>query len=625
MIVHISNPHEGKRLEDIAEEMIGKKAYIQWPFLQEGLVVAISDPLFKYEKAAIIAGTPTKVIKNPHSHQALGFWKMKSDSIENHYSKRCGVITGEIEVLVHVRPLRGLKRMEDGAFVKDYEGQDKEKEQALQMALSEISSEDPRFLERAAPPLSEEFPEGSKVFFLGEHAYGVAAQVSSTSEKTLSVILAFFPSDKSENEKFKEVVKNRVSNRFIPSFRVGDMVGLSGRALSKITSSFMVLTSDNQKVNLGLSLKFEAKALKVIGYSRKENRYWEFTEQAIDLIKEYKAAFPEVFRQLDHGGNDMARATDVFPGSNAEADAKVKEVKAWLSKRGVRDFEPVSLFCDQLDKAAVAEIQKLADSFTENRTPATIKKAIVKGIPRQAVIKPSHAVYRLQNQRFGLGDRVTMVRDSGGVPLSVKGVVIGLNPKSMDVVWDVPFMAGTTLGDRCAPYRGATVEFNSCLNLTEPQYIASTNPQVPTAPNTNSAFKPRFGPHPTIQPANGQQAASGFRAAPTVVRHQGAPVHIMSNPNRGRGGWTNGRGAAPARAPANATNGARPSPPHPSGRGGPAAQQQVNGRGSFPPRGGFNPNFRGRGGFNPNFERGRGGGPPRGAFRGRGRGVPSHV
>lgn len=41
-----------------------------------------------------------------------------------------------------------------------------------------------------------------------------------------------------------------------------------------------------------------------------------------------------------------------------------------------------------------------------------------------------------------------MVQDSGGVPLSVKGVVIGLNSKSMDVVWDVAFMSGATMGDR---------------------------------------------------------------------------------------------------------------------------------------------------------------------------------
>jgi 5'-3' exoribonuclease 1 len=107
MVVHVMNIHEAARPEDIAEKMIGKKAFIGWPFLQEGMVVAISDSLFKYEKTAIVSGTTPKVIKNPHSSHALGLWKQKSDSIEQYYSKRCGVITGEIEVLVHVRPLRG--------------------------------------------------------------------------------------------------------------------------------------------------------------------------------------------------------------------------------------------------------------------------------------------------------------------------------------------------------------------------------------------------------------------------------------------------------------------------------------------------------------------------------------
>jgi 5'-3' exoribonuclease 1 len=51
-------------------------------------------------------------------------------------------------------------------------------------------SEDPRFVEREPPPLAEEFPEGTKVFFLGEHAYGAAAQVSATVDTTLSVVLA---------------------------------------------------------------------------------------------------------------------------------------------------------------------------------------------------------------------------------------------------------------------------------------------------------------------------------------------------------------------------------------------------------------------------------------------------
>lgn len=37
---------------------------------------------------------------------------------------------------------------------------------------------------------------------------------------------------------------------------------------------------------------------------------------------------------------------------------------------------------------------------------------------------------------------------SGGVPLAMKGVVVGLNSTSVDVVWDVPFMGGETLGGR---------------------------------------------------------------------------------------------------------------------------------------------------------------------------------
>lgn len=80
--------------------------------------------------------------------------------------------------------------MDTGAFVKDYEGPEKEVEQAVQMAVPDVISEDPRFMEKEAPPLSEEFPVDSKVFFLGEHAYGVAAQVSATTTDTLAVVLA---------------------------------------------------------------------------------------------------------------------------------------------------------------------------------------------------------------------------------------------------------------------------------------------------------------------------------------------------------------------------------------------------------------------------------------------------
>ncbi|EJD04658.1 uncharacterized protein FOMMEDRAFT_83761 [Fomitiporia mediterranea MF3/22] len=541
MIVHIQNPREGEKTEKIAREMVGHRAFVGWPFVHEAMVVAVSDHLFKYEQVSFGDGRSTRVLSNPHTPQAINFWKAKAEKIEHFYSKRLGVITGPVEVLLHVRPLKGLKRLDTGAFVKKYEGQDNEFEQALQMVLPQVISEDPRFMEKEAPPLSEEFPTGSKVFFLGDHAYGVAAQVSETTVKSLSVMLAFFPSEKAEVDKFKAVVANRLGARYYPSYRVAEQVGISGHALSKITSSFLVLTSDGQKTNLGLSLKFEAKSLKVLGYSRKNGRFWEFSEKAIELIREYKDAFPELFQKLINSGDHIARASDIFTGD--KPDAQVREAKTWLSKKGVRDLEAVSLFCDQLDKECVIQVVELADECTKNKIPGTIKKAIVKGIPRQAILKPSHAVYRLQNQTFSLGDRVVMVKDSGSVPLAVKGIVVGLNAKSLDVAWDVPFMSGTTLGGRCPLYRGSTVEFNTCLNLTRQQFIVSTNPNAHAAQQQKPAFyqqrgeQPRIGPYPAVQPPRGQAPAAGFHPAP----NRGAPpMRIMTNPNRGRGGAPRG-------------------------------------------------------------------------------------
>ncbi|KIM73458.1 hypothetical protein PILCRDRAFT_829129 [Piloderma croceum F 1598] len=69
------------------------------------------------------------------------------------------------------------------------------------------------------------------------------------------------------------------------------MVGLSGRAVGKITSSFVVITSSGQKNNIGFSLEFEAKDLKVIDYSRKEGRNWEYSERAVELIRDYNSSF----------------------------------------------------------------------------------------------------------------------------------------------------------------------------------------------------------------------------------------------------------------------------------------------------------------------------------------------
>jgi 5'-3' exoribonuclease 1 len=112
--------------------------------------------------------------------------------------------------------------------------------------------------------------------------------VHATATDSLSFILAFSPSDKLENATLKAAVTKRKSTQYFPSFEVAEMLAMSKRALSRVTSSFMVLVADGQKVNLGLSIKFEAKAMKVLDYSSKNGHVWQFSQLAIDLIRDYK-------------------------------------------------------------------------------------------------------------------------------------------------------------------------------------------------------------------------------------------------------------------------------------------------------------------------------------------------
>jgi hypothetical protein len=62
----------------------------------------------------------------------------------------------------------------------------------------------------------------------------------------------------------------------------------------------------------------------------------------------------------------MARASDVF--TEGDADLKVLEIKSWLKSRGVRDFEPVSLFADQLTKVDIIYLHLPSTSLRLYRT-----------------------------------------------------------------------------------------------------------------------------------------------------------------------------------------------------------------------------------------------------------------
>lgn len=653
MVITFSDSEMRTQVE-AAKAKLGRKVHVGYPFLSEAKVVRVSDELFDYILPNDGAQQPLSV---PHGPQDIDQWRRKAERLESYYSKRLGMIIGPVESIMHVDMLKGLKKTDEGATTKEYAHiPGIEVDYASQTVVEEVISEDQRFLEKDAIPIEEEFPEGTRAFFLGEFNYGrpleVIRHIGNKAEVWVSTVKG------KEPEFGKEIVKNaEKTTKYTPSYNVARMLNLNALVLSKITSSFQV-SLDTERFNLGLNLKFEAKKLKVLGYSRRGPNGWEFSQKAIDLLQQYMLKFPEFIAGIQRNpqGN-IFEATDFYPAATAKT--KIKEIQNWLKSVESKNFEKVPLEAVQLDSEVVKQVEQAADQAVQHGPAVEGKK--IKGVPRNALLKPSDAEQRLGNQRFSPGDRLVYAQDSGRVPIATRGTVVGITRTSrttlLDVVFDVTFMSGTSLGDRCSPFRGSTVPVSSVLNLTDRQLIAGTKagmdhkPQPTTQPLRVNGYGPPTGPNgqgQLVPASTPPQLRGSFRGA--IAGQQNGTRGAAAARGAGRGGLgyngaVNGQQQLPFRSAPSRGRGASSNGINQRGRGG-IGSQPANRNGYAPMDQGDsdtgivrnNPNFRpqsysnvpppatldvcgrgrGRGGFRGNTSRGDGLRGDRGMQRGRG-------
>lgn len=626
MVVTIENSEERTNVKT-ASMKLGQRVFVGYPFLQEGKVVKVSDELFDYLPPE--DGTPHPVQK-AHVPREIDDFRKKAERIENSYSKRLGIIIGPVESITHVEMLKGLRKTDEGATVKEYAlipGQDTE--YASQVIVDEVVSEDQRFLEKPAVPIEEEFPPGSRNFFLGEFNYGRPLEVVGHKDNRAEIWLS--TTKGKEIEFGRNIAVSGARSQYTPSYAVAKMLGLHPLVLSKITSSFSVSALGLPRLNLGLNLKFESKKLKVLGYSQRSANGWEFSNKAIELLSTYMTKFPEFIAGIQRKpqGNEYDE-TDFYP--KEIAGAKIKEIAAWLKSIESKNFEKVPLDAEQLDSDVVMAIEKAADEALAKGPGIEFKK--LKGVPRNALMKPSDAEHRLGNQKFSLGDRAVYVQDSGRVPIATRGTVVGISrtPRTtlLDIVFDVTFMSGTSLGDRCSPFRGSTVPVASVLNLTNKQVIAGSKAAVekrpapastpltvnggygaPSGPGGRGQYREAGVPPPLRGSFRGAVAGqNGFRGNPndnvrgrgrggigfgsdnaTPAIHSSIAIrdssHNHTNPRGGRGGPINGsRGGRGGAAPEQHSFNAVPPPASLDARGGRGRGRAGRGRGVHRGRGG---------------------------------------
>ena len=140
---------------------------------------SISDELFNYTLEN------SRVVKTPHNERTEQKFFKVSESLEHHYSKRYGVLIGQVDIVFHCKVIKGMVIEDDSSLRKDFSSE--EVDVPLQVILEDPRFEDVRYKEKPPPKVEDEFPLASKVFFLGSATYGHCAEVAGHGSNTLDI------------------------------------------------------------------------------------------------------------------------------------------------------------------------------------------------------------------------------------------------------------------------------------------------------------------------------------------------------------------------------------------------------------------------------------------------------
>ncbi|GME69396.1 unnamed protein product [[Candida] boidinii] len=449
IILTLENIHEGLTVDQFAKQYVGKIVYSNWPYLRESKVVSVMDSQMKFEEIETGKSRVKKVVSSPLEKfesdnfeknrrdlfnkctRSLGLRFVSNEDEDSGKQKHNGIPSPTpepaiinygksakvFEGLVELKRVRGLARTKDGAYVKTFD--EESTLMPIQLIVNEVVNKDPRYLEKEPVPIEEEFPTGSEVAFLGAFAYGTSGKVIGHENGKLSLKITKIP--KSLEPRFG-TERARYEKQLLvyhPSVEVSKILGVNRLFLSRITSSFMIESPKGRRYNFGLDLKFDRQKLKVLGYAKHAEHWWEYSDIAIHLIQDYKKTFPQLFKSLSNlQGNKIPSAKELFQISDPEKlQEKIDQVNSYLKEKK-SSFVTVSLGSDSLTKPGIAHIEEKIIEYSTQ--PQQISEKAIKGIPRDAILDTSRSFEILRKQVFDLGDRVEYIIDSGNIPIYSK-------------------------------------------------------------------------------------------------------------------------------------------------------------------------------------------------------------
>uniref|UniRef100_A0A182PLI7 Uncharacterized protein n=1 Tax=Anopheles epiroticus TaxID=199890 RepID=A0A182PLI7_9DIPT len=435
---------------ELAKQLLGKVVHVSWPHLMEAIVVRVSDRSKIYERNS----EPL-----PNDERSFNMW---CRSISEHNNNRLAINVGMIKQLVHVRIAVGKEYvLKENGFVlnKLWNNVDTAyPAQTIIQGLQDVMAQQKPYLE-----MQEMFPKESVVFLRATEYYGSMGNVVDVSGSTKRVHASFLVYEEPDLQQVFNVhrqslqgYRNANDTAALLGISVGLLLQLSGTILVA-PGGHRALNVDEKSFNIGLRLRMISKDEEAVGYCRKVNKMWLFSDKTVKLLQQYMERVPGVIEKLGYARKTNVHfETDLFGEGN---EGKLQELYDWLKVQDHVNAERRSCGIMLLEQNAIETLAETIDKYQAAHQPKVqtlfvdAKELYRPGMKDAKMIDPS--------ANFELLDRVVVVQEKEDVPVGARGTIIGIhrvtdpNPvrreaigqedKSFEILFDKPFYKGVDI------------------------------------------------------------------------------------------------------------------------------------------------------------------------------------
>ncbi|KAG1673590.1 5'-3' exoribonuclease 1 [Nymphon striatum] len=489
--------------EKIVDEVLGKIVYVSWPHLIEARIVAISTATHKYSLPNVNTSKSDKfeieeLGSNTHAFRTL------TKECESKNLTRHGIEISDTRLVIHAQPITGRSYMfsSKGRVTLEKKWAECPQSYPFQTIVQDISVHNSTI--KPYYSIEEIFPAKSTVFMLVHPHYGYRGEVVNIEKETKCKIRVkvFLTEEPDIGYILKQ--QKRLSDRYYPGYVVAKNVNRSSHLISRITGSMFIIpimrqnhveNASENRINIGLNLKFNKKNEEVPGFTKRSEGTWLYSNQSIDLIDEYLKKFPDLWKRVSEKMNcDIFFLDDIFPDKDGRE--KLADVQKFLKELPSANIERQSCGSDVLDSGIVKAIEASVDKLNQKSSKSP-KCADVLVKPK-LVYKPSVDAVIFSpdiNVELKLFDRVVNIRSGYSVPLGLRGTIIGIHKGLIaedtvyDVLFDEKFNGGISIqGSSAKVYRMSAAALIDLThgNRKNEQNLGSGNDVVRTPLNLSS-------------------------------------------------------------------------------------------------------------------------------------------